>query len=214
MAYNDSQRRHNLCAANGQKCDNIPDMSSMSESMWKISCKEGAVSMTDKTTNLFLHISEHRVVDFYLPKVRRCLDSLNTQQLWEHETHEANSVGGILLHICEQFDRHTARYNQVGTVTIAGIEDYFPDMELSPEELVAKIEETFTAWQRVIHELLSDESRVVDLFSIYHLIEHTSYHLGQIVDRVQRRTGESFQFVQKGLNERSLRAIVEDETAG
>ncbi|KUO96123.1 hypothetical protein ATW55_14415 [Ferroacidibacillus organovorans] len=168
--------------------------------------------VTDKTMNLFLRISEYRVVGNYLPKVRRCLDSLNTQQLWEHETHEANSVGGILLHICEQFDRHTARYNQVGTVTAAGIEDYFPDMGLSPEELVAKIEETFTAWQRAIHELLSDESRVVDLFSIYHLIEHTSYHLGQIVDRVQRKTGESFQFVQKDLNERSLRAIVEDET--
>ena len=60
-------------------------------------------------------------------------------QLWEHESDEANSIGGILLHICEQLSRHAARYTQPGMVSAAGIEDYFPDMNLSPEKLVDTI---------------------------------------------------------------------------
>jgi hypothetical protein len=165
----------------------------------------------DKTTRLFLRISKHRMIDSYLPKIRHCLGDLGTLELWEHEPHEANSMGGILLHICEQLIRHTALYKDAGTVSATGIENYFPDLNLSPEDLMVKIEEVFAAWQGAIGELLQDESRVVDLFAIYHLVEHTSYHLGQIVDRVQRQKGISFQFVQNGLNERNLRILIEHE---
>lgn len=48
----------------------------------------------------------------------------------------------------------------------------------------------------------------------YHVVEHTSYHLGKVIDRAQRKTGAVFQFVQNGLNERNLRGIVEDEITG
>ncbi|WP_231887401.1 hypothetical protein [Paenibacillus jamilae] len=41
------------------------------------------------------------------------------------------------------------------------------------------------------------------------MVEHTAYHLGQIIDRVQRLAGHRFQFVQTGLNEKALRAIVQ-----
>lgn len=40
--------------------------------------------------------------------------------------------------------------------------------------------------QRAVDELIHNESCTPDLFSICHLIKHTSYHLGQIIDRVHR----------------------------
>lgn len=166
--------------------------------------------MSDQSLTLFLKISKHRVIDNYLPKIRQCLNVLNIEQLWEHEIHEANSIGGILLHICEQLSRHTAGYKQPGLVSAAGIEDYFPDMKTSSDELLVKIEQTFFAWSRAVDGFINADTRAVDFFSIYHLVEHTSYHLGQIVDRVQRKTGVSFQFIQHGLNERSLRKIIDN----
>jgi|GEM_PF-717786 len=173
------------------------------------SIRKGPLSMDDKTMELFLRLSMNRMVDHHLPKIRHCLDALNTQQLWEHEVNQTNSVGGILLHIYEQIRRHTVMYEQVGPVAASGIENYFPDLEISPEELAQKVEEAFTLWQGALQELALDESKEIDMHSIYHLVEHTSYHLGQIVDRAQKKTGKAFKFVQNGLNERNLRAIVE-----
>jgi hypothetical protein len=46
---------------------------------------------------------------------------------------------------------------------------------------------------------------------IYHLVEHTGYHLGQIVDRTQRINKTLFQFVQNGINEKNLKKLLEDE---
>lgn len=166
--------------------------------------------MNDETLKLFLQISKHRVMDNYLPKMRECLNVLNIHQLWEHETHEANSIGGILLHICEQVSRHTLGYKRQGQVSAAGVEDYFPDIKTTSDELLLKIEQTFSSWSTAIDGFMNNDLRDLDSFSIYHLVEHTSYHLGQIVDRVQRKTGVSFQFVQHGLDEGSLRKIMEN----
>jgi hypothetical protein len=47
------------------------------------------------------------------------------------------------------------------------------------------------------------------LHNLFHLVEHTSYHLGQVVDRAKRITEISFQFCQNGLNEKMLRLIIE-----
>ena len=170
----------------------------------------GGVYVSDQTLELFLQISKHRVMDNYLPKIRQCLKVIDMNQLWGHEKHETNSIGGILLHICEQVSRHTAGYEQHGQVSTAGVEDYFPDMKKSSDELLMKLEKTFSAWSMAIDGFINGDIGTVDFFSIYHLVEHTSYHLGQIVDRIQRKTGVSFQFVQHGLNERGLRKIIEN----
>jgi hypothetical protein len=163
----------------------------------------------DQTMKLFLRISLHRMCDQYLPKLRQCIGALDTRQLWEREENQVNSIGGIILHVCEQIRRNTIRCQQPGTVFVSGTEDYFPDAGLSCEELLREVEGTFAAWRRVMESLLVGPSPTVDMYSTYHLVEHTSYHLGQVVDRVQTKTGIAFKFVQNGLNEQNLRALVE-----
>jgi hypothetical protein len=111
---------------------------------------------TDQTMNLFLRISVHRMCDQYLPKIRQCTFALNTQQLWEHGVNQTNSLGGILLHICEQVHRNTLRYQDKGTDFLSGIEDYFPDLELSCDDLMHKVEDAFVAWEIVMKNLVAD----------------------------------------------------------
>lgn len=149
------------------------------------------------------------MTNHHLPKINQCLTALNVQELWDHEANQANSIGGILLHICEQVRRHTVRYQQGGSISTNGIEDYFPDVQMSPEELKHEVEEVFSIWRRAVEEFFLDVTKEVNMHSIYHLVEHASYHLGQIVDRVQRKTGKAFMFVQNGINERNLQAIIE-----
>ena len=51
--------------------------------------------------------------------------------------------------------------------------------------------------------------RHIDLQSLLHLVEHTSYHLGQVVDRTKCIEGQQFNFCQNGINEKNLRTRVE-----
>lgn len=44
----------------------------------------------------------------------------------------------------------------------------------------------------MIFEKAIDKAKVVSIYDIYHLIEHTGYHLGQVVDRGVRVTGKRF----------------------
>ena len=109
-------------------------------------------------------------------------------------------MSGIVFHICEHVDRHIQRYRNQDIQFNRGIEDYFPNREFEVQELTAYIESLFRSWGQEI-----DRAANIDMHSLYHLIEHTGYHLGQIVDRTRRLTEKEFRFCQHGINERALR---------
>lgn len=53
------------------------------------------------------------------------------------------------------------------------------------------------------------KKRHIELHGLLHLVGHTSYHLGQIVDRTKSIKGQQFNFCQNGINEKNLRTRVE-----
>jgi len=74
----------------------------------------------------------------------------------------------------------------------------------------------FTRNKPVIYEVFivldkkleNSDSRMYD---IYHLVEHTGYHVGQIVDRTKRLKGKVFDFVSEGINETNLQEKIKDD---
>jgi hypothetical protein len=158
----------------------------------------------------FTRISVFRMCEHYLPKLRITLDGVTEQVLWKHEEEQLNSIGGIVLHLGQHIQRHVMRYSNSGQVE-GGIENYFPDeTSLSSTDLIQIITDRFNSWREVMIDYLDGNSNQekLQMFDIYHLVEHTGYHLGQIIDRVQRLTDKRFQFVQNGINERSLKELI------
>ncbi len=47
--------------------------------------------------------------------------------------------------------------------------------------------------------------------AIYHLVEHISYHLGQVIAATEQVTGHKFDFCRRDINEKSLNGVVSDE---
>ncbi|AKE17284.1 MULTISPECIES: DinB family protein [Bacillus] len=156
---------------------------------------------------LVYKISYHRMQDYYLPKLVQAIRLVSEEDLWKQET-SVNSIGGIVLHICEHLQRNTRRYKDPNIVFENGIEEYFPIKHLSFETLLKIVEETFDEWGKVYIQVWK-EKRHIDLHSLLHLVEHTSYHLGQIVDRTKSIKGQQFNFCQNGINEKNLRTRVE-----
>lgn len=161
----------------------------------------------------FIRISLHRMCDHYAPKLDAALRSLSTEDVWLKESGHANSIGGIVLHIGEHVQRHIDRYSYLGPIATGGIESYFPDERIDVTELRSRTEKTFGEWKRLISRHLEGEFDVerLDMADVYHLVEHTGYHLGQIIDRAQRLSGMRFQFMQGGINERNLKKLLEHE---
>ncbi|EMK2596971.1 hypothetical protein V8U20_003979 [Bacillus cereus] len=156
---------------------------------------------------LVYKISYHRMQDHYLPKLVQAIRLVSEEDLWKQET-SVNSIVGIVLHICEHLQRNTRRYKDPNIVFENGIEEYFPIKHLSSETLLKTVEEIFDEWGKVYIQVW-EEKRHIELHSLLHLVEHTSYHLGQIVDRTKSIKGQQFNFCQNGINEKNLRTRVE-----
>ncbi|MNE89836.1 hypothetical protein D3C80_1872900 [compost metagenome] len=56
------------------------------------------------------------------------------------------------------------------------------------------------------NELQINEEHIHEL---YHLIEHTGYHLGQIIDRIQAAREHKFEFCKNGINEAYLKKKID-----
>ena len=154
----------------------------------------------------FKVISKHRMVSHYYLKFERCLESLNNDQIWFKESDDLNSIGGIIVHIIEHIQRNTQRIMEPGITYKFGIENTFTDLKNDKKSLQADLKQTFLEFEYAI-----SKAEAIDMYNIYHLVEHTGYHLGQVVDRAQRVTGERFQFVQSGINEKTLKNYIEKD---
>ncbi|NHN34136.1 DinB family protein [Paenibacillus agricola] len=158
----------------------------------------------------FVRISIFRMCEHYLPKLKLALESVDKEVLWKHEKETLNSIGGIVLHVGSHIQRHVIRYLNSGKIE-GGIENHFPDeVATSPSDLIQFITQRFNSWKEVMIDYTdgNKDEKNLDMFDIYHLVEHTGYHLGQIIDRVQRLTYSNFQFVQNGINEKSLKDLI------
>ncbi|KAA0773625.1 hypothetical protein DN392_14885 [Bacillus sp. BB51/4] len=155
---------------------------------------------------LVYKITYHRMKDHYLHKLVQAIRFVSEDELWK-EGASVNSIGGIVLHICEHIQRNTSRYKDPNIVFEKGIEEYFPVKQQSSEVLLQYVEEVFDEWGKAY--IQAWEKKYMDLHSLLHLVEHTSYHLGKVVDRTKFIKGQQFNFCQNGINEKNLRIRVE-----
>ncbi|WP_237980202.1 DinB family protein [Bacillus thuringiensis] len=152
-------------------------------------------------------ISYHRMKGHYLPKLIQAISLVSEEDLWK-QGNSVNSIGGSVLHICEHIYRNTSRYKNPNIVFEKGIEEYFPVKRQSSEVLLQYVEKVFDEWGKAYIQSW-EEKRHIELHGLLHLVGHTSYHLGQIVDRTKSIKGQQFNFCQNGINEKNLRTRVE-----
>ncbi|WP_433944931.1 DinB family protein [Paenibacillus sp. SN-8-1] len=163
--------------------------------------------MENQTLFEFITISRHRMVSHYLPKFIRCLEEMTDFFIWESPD-GTNSIGGITLHVVEHIERNRNRYINPECMYRDGIEKTFPKTNETQNQLINRVREVFQNWDETLKKM---EPKNIGMYDLYHLVEHTGYHLGQIVDRTQRITGKRFSFVDHGINEKNLKLEVERE---
>ncbi len=124
-----------------------------------------------------------------LPRIEKCLDELNDEEVWQRPNRSSNSIGNLILHLC-------------GNITqwiISGLgkepDNRNRDSEFEAKggftngELKEKISSTINKAISVIKELQENDLTAIKTVQgnhysgiaiIIHVTEHFSYHTGQI----------------------------------
>jgi uncharacterized damage-inducible protein DinB len=141
------------------------------------------------TSERFLSCAREFLVEEYLPKIERCLERLNDEQIWWRPNEESNSIGNLVLHLCGNARQWIV--SGVGGAADARKRDAeFAQREAIPRaELLSLLRTTISDVESVLKNLSPDallERRTIQgsdvdiLEAIFHVTEHFSMHAGQI----------------------------------
>lgn len=134
----------------------------------------------------------------YAHRIRECVALLSEEQVWWRPNEACNSVGNLMLHLCgnlsqwvlaglggQAYERHRA--------------EEFRAREGAPKaELVARLEAVVQSARDVVAGLdaaaLAQPRQVQGydtdgLGIVFHVVEHMSYHTGQIVAAAKQLSG-------------------------
>jgi uncharacterized damage-inducible protein DinB len=157
----------------------------------------------DSIAEAFLEQAQtHLTVDF-LPKLRACVELLESEQLWWRPNPASNSIGNLLMHL----------EGNVRQWILTGV-DGQADVRNRPEEFSSRQGESGSALlrrlERTVHEAVAamrrlrrddllevktiQGYRVTCLQAVFHVVEHFSYHTGQIVFVAKQLTGRDLRF--------------------
>ncbi len=158
---------------------------------------------SEQLTHLFLAEARFHLMQQYLPWLRACLEKLSEEDVWWRPKEKSNSAGNLVLHLCgnirqwvihgvggaEDMRQRSAEFAERGPI---------PKAELLAK-LKATLEEVEQVLQRVTAEELAQPRQIQGfdqtvLSAIFHVVEHFSYHTGQIIYLTKMRTGEDLKF--------------------
>ncbi len=139
----------------------------------------------------------------YLPKIKRCLESLTDEQVWWRANPESNSIGNLLMHLSGNA-RQWIVSGLGGEVDHRERQREFDERSMiSRAELLKRLEQTLKKVDRVLSELNSERlleqhliqgTQVTALEAIFHVTEHFSMHTGQIILITKMLTGADLRF--------------------
>ena len=124
------------------------------------------------------------------PKIEACLNQLTEDELWHRPNASSNSTGNIILHLCGNITQYVL--SGLGNIEDKRERDkeFTSTRVLQKEELFNKLEITVGSAIKIIRSLKADDMlqkhsvQGRDLSAIgiiIHVVEHYSYHTGQII---------------------------------
>jgi uncharacterized damage-inducible protein DinB len=145
---------------------------------------------SDELRSVFIDHARNYLSHDYLPKIERCLDQLNDEQIWWRPNTGSNSIGNLVLHLCGNL-RQWILSGLGGAADDRVRQAEFDQRAIIPRsELVSRLRETLKAVDEVLEDF--DRGRLLDRFqiqgnmvtaieAIFHVTEHFSMHTGQII---------------------------------
>ena len=146
----------------------------------------------------FLEASRVFLTQDFLPRLVACVEKMSDEDIWWRPNEQSNSAGNLILHLC-------GNLRQWVSASIGGVkfqrnraEEFSARDPIAKADLIAKIRavvsevdgvlENLPAHRLLVHYTIQSYSPS-GLQAIYHVVEHFSYHLGQVLYIYKLKTG-------------------------
>jgi uncharacterized damage-inducible protein DinB len=140
-------------------------------------------------TPLMIQQFRLRIFDESYPRILKCLDLLNEDQVWERPNEQLSSVGNLVLHLAgnmrqwinsglggqEDTRKRDREFLESSRCSKWKLKLLLEDLKLGVEVILNKL--TAEDWVKVRKVQVFEES---GLSILVHVMEHFSYHTGQI----------------------------------
>ena len=139
---------------------------------------------------LFLARSRYYLSSEYLPKIKKCVDALPPDAIWRRANESSNSIGNLLLHLAGNVRQWIVKGIGGKDVHRDRASEFSAREGASGRELIENLERALVEADSVLAGLtpadlarphVMQERDNTVLTAIYHVVEHFSLHLGQIV---------------------------------
>lgn len=148
-----------------------------------------------------------RMLDEYVPRIRRCTELLSEEQMWTAPGPSSNSVANLLMHLAGNVRQWILcglggqRDDRDRPFEFSGTRD---QVDLPVSALLGRLEETVRQAVAVVEDLTPHDLMQETLFqqrysetglgAVVHVIEHFSGHAGQIYAFTKQVTGADLKF--------------------
>ncbi|GJM36083.1 MAG: hypothetical protein DHS20C18_50840 [Saprospiraceae bacterium] len=157
---------------------------------------------------LIMQESRRRLFGEGVPRLEQCLEQLTEAEIWYRPNEQSNSVGNLVLHLCgnvrqwigtglgkkEDTRQRSGEFSEQGPLSKAELLKRLADMQQETEAVFDQIS---------VADLLTDHSvqgfRENGIGILIHVVEHFSYHVGQVVYFVKSRKATDMGFY-KGID--------------
>lgn len=130
-----------------------------------------------------------RVFDESFERIHICLNLLSNEQIWYSPNDNTNSIGNLILHLIGNANQWIIGSFGNRAVNRQRSNEFIPGQDLDKEELSKKLFELKSEMLPLIESL--SETDLIDIYKVQvykekgisiliHVIEHFSYHTGQI----------------------------------
>ncbi len=157
----------------------------------------------NETGREFIARSRHHFIEDFLPKIERCLERLNDEQIWWRPNEQSNSIGNLLLHLCGNA-RQWIVCGVGGAKDTRNRDAEFAQRDQIPRaDLHSLLKQTLSDVDRTLVQYDPDcllELRTIQgsdvsvLEAILHVVEHFSMHTGQILMLTKMLTNADLAF--------------------
>lgn len=129
-------------------------------------------------------------IDENPPRIEKCLSLLSETEVWQRPNESSNSIGNLMLHLCGNIRQYAISSLSGKDDSRQRDEEFTNRGSYSKSELLTKFKQTLLEAKTVIRYLDKEEwleIRKVQGFNfsgigiLVHVVEHLSYHVGQIV---------------------------------
>ena len=149
-----------------------------------------SINTSSDTAQTFIDQARKYLRDDYLPKIERCLEHLDDEQIWWRANEQSNSIGNLILHLSGNARQWIV--SGLGGANDARVrsQEFAERRSLPRVDLLATLHQTLKDVDAVLvsfdplkltESYMIQGTTVTALEAIFHVTEHFSMHTGQII---------------------------------